>query len=388
MPDFGSRWKITQKEPLGKGGQGQAFVVSEGLDETSTKYVAKVLGGANLSAQSARWKRLEEEIEISKSFDHPNVIRVIDSGHTVGSGYPFYVMPFHPDRSLEHHRSKLTSPLDVFQLFAELCDGVAHIHSKNVVHRDLKPANIFIDGCHPVVGDLGLAFRFDAESLTELMEVATARWFGAPELRNGHLEQPLPSADIYSLGKLLYWLFTGRVFDRDEQEYEVEDRSLSHILGQRAMNPGTGVIDDRLIHAGAFADDIVSETVRYQPSHRIQSAKELAAKIRRLIARFESGGRALDLRLPQRCLFCGTGGYRPVAMPPNAELRTAPYDHGAFGSNVWAEMQNQTRGSIGEAFSGRGGNTPVPLTLICDYCGNMQHFRWDRAPDAQKHWKP
>jgi len=36
------------------------------------------------------------------------------------------------------------------------------------------------------------------------MEVATARWFGAPELRNGHLEHPTPAADIYSLVKILY----------------------------------------------------------------------------------------------------------------------------------------------------------------------------------------
>jgi hypothetical protein len=82
--------------------------------------------------------------------------------------------------------------------------------------------------------------KIAAESLTETQEVATARWFGAPELRNGHLDNPTAAADIYSLGKLLYWLFTGRVYDRDEQEYETEDRKLSNVLAQVGINPKWG----------------------------------------------------------------------------------------------------------------------------------------------------
>jgi len=245
MPDFGSRWKLVEKDPLGGGGQGNAFLVSDLQDPAAPRCVAKVLKGAKLTDQSPRWKRLEEEIEISKSFNHPNVIRVIDSGHTKGSDYPFFVMPFYSGGSLQNGRAQFTSPVAWLNLFADICDGVAHIHSKDVVHRDIKPANVFLDAGSAVVGDLGLCFRFDAESLTETMEVATARWFGAPELRNGHLEHPLPCADIYSLGKLLYWLFTGRVYDRDEQEYDIDDRKLSHISFQRGVNATTGTIDDR-----------------------------------------------------------------------------------------------------------------------------------------------
>jgi serine/threonine protein kinase len=326
MPDFGSRWTLVEKDPLGEEGQGNAFLVSDIQDPTGLRYAAKVLKGARLTDQSPRWKRLEEEIEISKSFSHPNVIRVIDSGHTMGSGYPFFVISFYSGGSLQNGKAQFNAPVALFNLFADICDGVAHVHSKNVVHRDLKPANIFLNAGRAVVKDLGLSFRFDTESLTETMEVATARWFGAPELRNGHLEHPLPCADIYSLGKLLYWLFTGRVYDRDEHEYAIDERKLSHILSGHGVNTTTGVVDDRLIHAGALADEIVSQTVRYQPVDRIQTANELASRLRRLIARVESGGRALDLRLPQRCLFCGTGGYQPLEILPPIEQRLAPPD--------------------------------------------------------------
>lgn len=123
MPDLGSRWQLVSKEPLGKGGQGNAFRVRDTQGPADNEYVAKVLKGAKLTEQSPRWKRLEEEIEVSRSFNHPNVVHVIDSGHTAGSGYPYYVMPFYSGLSLREYRSRLRSPLDVFTLFAGSVTG-------------------------------------------------------------------------------------------------------------------------------------------------------------------------------------------------------------------------------------------------------------------------
>lgn len=239
------------------------------------------------------------------------------------------------------------------------------------------------------MGDFGLCFRFEADSLTETLEVATARWFGAPELRNGHLEHPLPVADVYSLGKLLYWLFTGRVYDRDEQEYDIEDRKLSHLLSQRGINTTTGVIDDRLAHAGAFADEIVAQTVRYGPSDRVQDASALASKVRQLIARFEAGGRALDLRLPQRCQFCGTGGYKPLEALPSIEQRLALSNPAALASSVpdiYKTMRDKAEYRFGR--TGGGVGAVGPMFLICQHCGHIQQFRFDLAPEAIKNWRP
>jgi serine/threonine protein kinase len=96
MPDFGSRWELIDKEPLGAGGQGNAFRVRDAQNPSAGEYVAKVLRG-NHTKQSPRWKRLEEEITVSRTFDHPNVVRVIDSGETRGSGYPFFVIIVDPE---------------------------------------------------------------------------------------------------------------------------------------------------------------------------------------------------------------------------------------------------------------------------------------------------
>jgi serine/threonine protein kinase len=169
MPDFGPRWKHLAEPLVGKGGHSQVYPVSDSENPDGPRRAAKILNKGKLTAESQEWKRLEEEIEISKTFDHPNVIRVIDSGYTPGSGYPFFVMPIYSSGSLKEARTQFNSPAKVFNLFADICEGVTYIHSKNVIHRDIKPANILIDVGRGIVGDLGLCFRFDADSLTEPM---------------------------------------------------------------------------------------------------------------------------------------------------------------------------------------------------------------------------
>lgn len=121
MSDFGSRWRLSRKEPLGAGGQGSASVVEDVSDASGRRHVAKVLKGANLTEQSPRWQRLEEEIRLGAGFNHPNVIPVIDSGHTHGSGYPFFVMPHYARGSLQENRPLASAPREIFRLFAELC---------------------------------------------------------------------------------------------------------------------------------------------------------------------------------------------------------------------------------------------------------------------------
>jgi len=370
MPDFGPRWKLESATPIGRGGQSRAYLVRNAQTGSSEQFIAKVLDGID---DPVRRRRLENEIELCKGFDHPNVIRFVDAGETANSKYPYIVLPYYRNGALADYWSKheTDSPVEILSLFAKICDGVAYVNEKGVVHRDLKPANIFVDENHqPVVGDFGICFREGGSRLTETMEVAAARWFGAPELRNGRAGNPTAAADAYSLGKLLYYLFTGDVYDREEVDYGAE-RSLARRLGDS-------------VPAHSFVDDLISASVRYEPSDRQLSAKTFAQAARATVARIEAGGHVLNLRLPQRCLFCGLGDYTVLEMPPHVERRTRP-DEG----DIYQNMRNRTVNTLGVAAAGPGPGSPVPLYLICGHCGNIQRFQIDNlAPAAAKRWKP
>jgi hypothetical protein len=139
--------------------------------------------------------------------------------------------------------------------------------------------------------------------------------------------------------------------------------------------------------------------VKYNPSDRkIGDAKDFATATRQNIDRIKVGGHVLDLNVPQRCIFCGLGFYRPAhdhaSLPPGTrptakwpvlEARRNPprLEVPAFGEvNIYATMREVADIVIGNKHG-------KPLLLVCDRCGNVQYFRLDLAPDGHgEHWQP
>jgi hypothetical protein len=122
------------------------------------------------------------------------------------------------------------------------------------------------------------------------------------ELRNPKLsvDVPAPSAaDVYSLGKILYFIFTREIFDGSEEEYsENEARRLANIYSNQPEF--------------AFIDELIAAAVRRNTTSRVQSAIALADRVDQTIRRIEGGGRVLDLTVPTVCIFCSNGHYRVV----------------------------------------------------------------------------
>ncbi|KAK4250333.1 kinase-like domain-containing protein [Corynascus novoguineensis] len=129
-----------------------------------------------------------------------------------GSGRPFRTIMYISMEYCEKRESQ-----EVWRLFRQVLEGLAHIHSLNIVHRDLKPENIFIsagpDGVENVkIGDFGLATsgqlpmdkaapNADASDITRSIGTAV---YVAPEVRTGGSGSYTAKVDMYSLGVIFF----------------------------------------------------------------------------------------------------------------------------------------------------------------------------------------
>ena len=126
---YGERWKV--KESLGEGGQAFTFLVVDEKGDGSTSYVLKRLKNIN------RVDRFRHEIEAVRNLSHENIVNLID--FNLDSDPPYLVTEYCPGGSLAQARPYWHQPPEkAFELFLQVCSGVAHAHSKGVIHRDIK----------------------------------------------------------------------------------------------------------------------------------------------------------------------------------------------------------------------------------------------------------
>ena len=153
-------------------------------------------------------------------------------------------------------------------------------HSQGVLHRDIKPDNVFLKSATgpPVVGDFGLSIFLETDNrITATQEAVGPRLYMAPELESGRVERVTTAADIYSLGKLLYWLFTGRVFSREAHREKQWD------IKQHWNDPFSPNGDSILEHVNFLLDLMVTQDQKssrfsqsaysYSPGSSLDSSK-------------------------------------------------------------------------------------------------------------------
>jgi serine/threonine protein kinase len=143
---------------------------------------------------------------------HPNVIQIFDFRERKrdqhGNLFSYTLLEYAPNGDLNQ---LITS--DNFQsdsklcrtLFAQVVAGLSHLHKLGISHLDIKPGNILVGS------DLQLKIAdFDFshfEGDKEISGLGTAE-FRAPEIKDRSCSNP-KAADIFSLGLLLYSMYTG-----------------------------------------------------------------------------------------------------------------------------------------------------------------------------------
>jgi serine/threonine protein kinase len=95
----------------------------------------------------------------------------------------------------------------------QLCRGLHAAHSANIIHRDIKPENILFTGTghDAVLTDFGICLIRSEARITDAGEVVGPWAFMPPEVEGGGELDVTPAGDIYSLGKLIYYMISGGV---------------------------------------------------------------------------------------------------------------------------------------------------------------------------------
>lgn len=191
-------------EFLGQGGMGQVVRAKDrALDQT----VALKFLPPHLAADPRAMERVRIEVRMARLVSHPNICRVHDLGTTHGQTFLSMEYIDGEDLSSLLHRVGRLAGDRALEIARELCAGLAAAHAAGVIHRDLKPANIMVDRRgHVRITDFGLALT--NEDPSNASEIAGTPAYMAPEQLAG--AGATARSDLYSLGLVLYELFTGR----------------------------------------------------------------------------------------------------------------------------------------------------------------------------------
>ncbi|MEZ5426251.1 MAG: protein kinase [Pyrinomonadaceae bacterium] len=189
---------------LGKGGMGEVYKAE---DLKLNQMVALKFLPEKLEKNEDALKRFIGEVRTARQVSHPNVCRVFDIGET--GGKHFLSMEFIEGDDLSQLLNRIGRlPSDkATEISRQICFGLHAIHDAGILHRDLKPANIIIDSKGKArITDFGIA-GIEEEISSEEIRVGTPAYM-SPEQITG--KEVTPRSDIYSLGLLLYEIYTGK----------------------------------------------------------------------------------------------------------------------------------------------------------------------------------
>lgn len=248
-------------------------------------------------------ERFRGEVRIARKVSHPNVCRVYDAGEV--DGLTYFTMEYVDGEDLASVLRRIGRlPHDkAIDIARQLCAGLAAAHAKGVLHRDLKPANIMLDGRgQAVITAFGLAGLTDQVPGAEVRSGTPA--YMAPEQLVGR--EVTEKSDLYSLGLVLYELFTGkRAFSAENLSELVQSRAAGAI-----SRPSSLVKDlDPLV------ERVILRCLEVEPANRPANALSAAAgQIEGMKPKLAVAVFAANLMMNVSATFDFSRWYAPAAM--------------------------------------------------------------------------
>ena len=274
---LGGRYRIIGL--LGVGGMGEVY---RATDLTLGQSVALKFLPAEAATNQQLLERFHGEVRVARQVSHPNVCRVYDIGQV--EGMPFISMEYVDGEDLASllHRIGRLSADKAIQTARKICAGLAAAHDRGVIHRDLKPQNIMMNKRGEVlIMDFGLSAIANELSGSEVRNGTPA--YMAPEQLRG--SGVTTKSDIYSLGLVLYELFTGR------KPYEAS--GASQLLEQQEAAQLTS-ISSLASDVDPAVERVIRQCLDPDPARRPASALAVCRRASRKRSAGRGAGRGRD----------------------------------------------------------------------------------------------
>lgn len=274
LPVADTHWQLGNYEVLEEIGRGGMGVIYRARQRHSRRIVAlkRVLSyHADSRETLARFRR---ETEAAASLDHPNILPIYEVAESK-EGVPYFSMKYASGGNLREAGPALRhDPREIVRLMAKVTRAVQYAHRQGILHRDLKPANILLDSRgEPMVSDFGLAKWLDASTdLTRTLTIFGTPGYIAPEQAEGPAAEVKPSADVYSLGAILFDLIAGR-------PPFVGEHALAVI--REAGTNSAPKLRSLVKTAGRDLETICARCLEREPKARYASAADLAEDLER-----------------------------------------------------------------------------------------------------------
>lgn len=215
-------------------GQGFFCIVKQYTDEeTGKNYALKVLKKEHYSNEVYRYRLLREIKLLEELQDCSNIIHLIDHGNDKDKQKLWYLMPFAKYNLYEYIKKKNASltHTERYDIIQQITNAIKFAHKKNILHRDISPNNvlvIFKEG-KPIIKVADFGLGKNTESLAYYTSSSASGYgqilYVSPEQRE-HLKDATVKSDIYSLGKLVYYVFTGK------DPYNIKPFELSSLVAK------------------------------------------------------------------------------------------------------------------------------------------------------------
>lgn len=287
---FDDRYRVLKQ--LGAGGMGVAYLAQDEL--TEEEIVLKVIH-PSLVDENAKKRMIAEGVNTRK-IKNPNVVSVHDVKQHDDQIY--LTMEYVKGQPLRHWMAtnmanRVNAPLEHITLIVhEILAGLAAAHNAGVIHRDLKPENIVLSGTPGNsdfslrILDFGIATGLKSAVFTSSAAMVGTPLYMAPEQKTMP-DAVGPSADIYSVGRMLYEMLMDVLPDGMWNPPSVSRADVPPALDaviQKSLQPPKGRYQSAAEFAAAIAESLIDSQVTEPMSHVWQSVEgqELAESLKKL----------------------------------------------------------------------------------------------------------